>query len=106
MAEICLYTQNYLRGVPSEDWQKEDGEIKADPNREYSFVRLVEILQERLIPNHIREVEVSGKWRAVKQKPDQSVAELIDFLELLPPTEDERKRTPLLHAIHLTGKTH
>lgn len=56
--------------MPSEDWQKEDGEFKADPNREYDFACVVENLQERLIPKHNRVVEVGNKWRSAMQKPN------------------------------------
>lgn len=59
--QVNKYTENYLRGMPSEDCQKKDGEIKTDPNLEYSFACLVGILQERLIPKHIPVVEMGGK---------------------------------------------
>lgn len=53
--EICLCAANYFRSVLAVDWQKEEGLIEA---KVFSFDRLVEILQERLIPKHVR----LGSW--------------------------------------------
>ena len=80
-------------------------QISKDPDKVYKYDLFIEILQNKLVLKEIRQVNVSNRYLAVKQRNNQSVAELISHLNSLKEQlnfeiQDKMRRMILLEACH------
>lgn len=101
----CVYAAGYLSGIPSQEWNAEARRIDANPDLTYSYREFKEFLQERRLPAHIRTANLTVKISDVRQRPNQSVPQLIAYLNELenqvdPPYSDRTRRDHLFVAIH------
>ena len=66
---------------------------------------MTHFLQEKLKPKHLRLLDFGGQLKKLKQRPGQSVSELVSYLETLEdqlpkrPSESQ-KHSNLLHSLH------
>ena len=97
------YAQPFLKGTPFNEWMRM-AEIIRDEHR-LTWKYYVEFLQNKLKPQHLREIEVGGLLKKCRQLPGQRVSELVSYIESLEvqlievPTE-RQKHSHLLHALH------
>lgn len=71
-----LYAINYIADTVQLKWRKEDKEITSISDRLYSYKRLCEFLQERILPVHMRQVEITVKCHKMSQQSNQLVQKL------------------------------
>ena len=103
--EKCVYAASFLSGVPSQQWTKEKRRINRDPDQSFTYDQFKEFLKERQLPTHVRFGLLSTRIKNLRQKPNQSVPELIAYLneqefQLAPPFEDRVRWMFLHNALH------
>ena len=97
------YAQPFLRDTPFNDWMRIADIVRKE--RALTWDYYVEFLQNKLKPQHLREIEVGGLLKQCHQRPGQRVSELVSYIESLEvqmveePTERQR-HSHLLHALH------
>lgn len=65
----CRYTGRYLRDTPDQDWGLMRDRIAQTADQIYSCNDLVEMLQDRLIPKKVQQVNVALKIKELPQRP-------------------------------------
>ena len=101
----CVYAAGRLAGIPSHEWDGEERWINEDPIRTFSYDDFIAFLQERKMPAYIRSAKLALKIASLKQRNDQSVPELVAYLNKLenqadPPFDDRSRRNHLFVSLH------
>ena len=101
----CVYTAAHLAGTPLQQWAEEKRRINEDPTRSFSYEDLKTLLRDRQLPPQVRFANLSKKIGGLAQRPNQSVPELIAFLneleyQLDPPFEDRVRVMFLFNGLH------
>ena len=79
----CRYVGDFLHGILADNWKAYDHwNLKID-NPQYTYAELKLMLQERLLPRHIRQVNVTIKLKLLFQQNNQLVDNLIAHLKTL-----------------------
>lgn len=100
-----LYAEGFMSGTPAIQWNTEKKQLLKTNPTILTWKYFVNFLQESLKPMHLRQLEVGRQLKEIKQRPGQSVPELVAYLESLEaqlteqPTESQRHAN-LLHALH------
>ena len=97
-----LYAENFIDGTPANDWHRERPTLDQPS---YTWEHMTHFLQEKLKPKHLRLLDICGQLKKLKQRPGQSVSELVSYLETLEDQLPERpsesqKHSNLLHSLH------
>ena len=101
----CVYAAGHFAGILSQEWNAKAQRIDSNPDREYSYDDFKAFLQEHWLPAHIRTANLTVKIAIVRQRPNQSVPQLIAYLnefenQIDPPYSDRTRRDHLFVAIH------
>ena len=64
----------------------------------YTWEHMTHLLQEKLKPNHVRLLDIGGQLKKLKQRPGQSVSELVSYLETLEDQLPERPSESQKHS--------
>ena len=104
-ADKCTFAAGRLSGIPSQEWRVEERRIVADSEQTLTYQGFKSFLQERLLPKHIRTANLTLRIYTTRQRSNQSVAELVAYLNELenqfdPPLIDRERRNNLFVAIH------
>ena len=100
-----MYAAGFLSSVPSQQWTEEKRRINRDPNQSFSYDQFKEFLKERQLPAHVRIGLLLTRIGNLRQRPNQSVPELIAYLneqeyQFDPPFEDCVRWMFLHNALH------
>lgn len=79
----CTYAGNALTDRPALKWDTMNKAIRANPSRTYSWSEFAEMLQEDLIHEAQHRVKVMEKLKALRQLPNQSVANFLSYFQSL-----------------------
>lgn len=101
----CVYAAGQLAGILSQEWNAEKRRISKDPTRTLSYDGFKAYLQERKFPADIQTANLTIKIRTLRQRNNQSVPELIAYLNKLenqidPPLIDRERRDHLFVALN------
>ena len=101
----CVYAAGRLAGIPSQEWEEEKQRINEDPTRTFSYDNFKAFLHEHKLPAHIWEGKLGLRIASVRQRNNQSVPELIAYLNKLEiqvdvPYTDRERRNHLFVSIH------
>ena len=97
-----LYRENYIGGTPADDWHRENPTLDESS---LTWKYFVDFLQEKLKPKHLRLLDLGGQLKKLKQRPGQTVSELVSYLDILDdklpeiPSESQRYSN-FLHSLH------
>lgn len=78
-----LFAANSIAGVIKSEWKAEDKRIAEDSARIHTYKGYCAFLQERMMPAHVRQAEVTVKIGKMRQCPNQSMQSLIAALNEL-----------------------
>ena len=79
-ADKCVYAAGFLGGIPAQGWTAKDERLTKDPAETLTYDAFKAFLQEQKLPASIRTADLVVKVSDVKQRPGQSVPDLIAFL--------------------------
>ena len=78
-----LFAANSIAGVIKSEWKAEDKRVAEDSARIHTYKGYCAFLQERMMPAHVRQAEVTVKIGKMRQCPNQSMQSLIAALNEL-----------------------
>ena len=71
----CRFSGSLCHGTLRTNWRAMEKQISKDPDKVYKYNLFIEMLQDKLVPKEICQVNVGNRYLAIKQRNNQSVAE-------------------------------